>query len=116
MAQQVIADLYGCDPALLNDEERISHISREVIKNIGAEVVEECVKKFEPIGITYFAIISTSHFSIHTWPEYGYLALDVFSCTDLVVDKVLAEIRRFFKPQELVIKNVERRIGRFEQV
>lgn len=111
MAQQVIADLYGCDPEVLNDEERICRISREVIKNIGAEVVEECIKKFDPIGITYFAIISTSHFSIHTWPEYGYLAMDVFSCSDLVVEKVLDEVRRVFQPKDLVVRNIERRIG-----
>ncbi len=77
-------------------------------------MVEECIKKFDPIGITYFAIISTSHFSIHTWPEHGYLALDVFSCTDLVVDQIVAEIKKHFMPKKLVIRSMERQVGRFE--
>ena len=67
MASQLFADLYGCNETILNSEEMIRDIARKTVSSIGAEIVEECVHKFEPIGITYFAVITTSHFSVHTW-------------------------------------------------
>ena len=67
MAVQLIADLYGCGQ-ILDDLEAIKESAHLAIEYVGANIVEECVHKFEPIGITYFAVISTSHFSIHTWP------------------------------------------------
>ena len=60
MASQLFADLYGCDEKILNSEEDICKIARQVVSDIGAEIVEECVHTFEPIGITYFAVITTS--------------------------------------------------------
>ena len=59
MASQLFADLYGCDETILNSEEKIREIAVSVVSKIGAEIVEECVHKFEPIGITYFAMNST---------------------------------------------------------
>ena len=82
MAQQLLVDLYGCDSALLDDPARVSAAARSVVRDIGAEVVDELVHKFEPVGVTYVAIITTSHVSIHTWPELQYAAIDVFSCSD----------------------------------
>ena len=65
MASQLFVDLYGCDEEIFNSEDDMRGIARQVVSDIGAEIVEECVHKFEPIGITYFAVITTSHFSIH---------------------------------------------------
>lgn len=49
-----------------------------VCQCIGAGIVEECYHKFSPMGISAVAVITTSHISIHTWPEYGYAAVDIF--------------------------------------
>lgn len=84
MAEQLVLDLYGCSPEILNDAKKIQQIAREAVHQIGAEVVEECFHKFEPIGISYIAVITTSHLSIHTWPENGYAAVDIFSCNEKV--------------------------------
>ena len=77
MAIQLIADLYDC-AEIIDDTEAIKKAAHKAIEFVGAEIVEECIHKFEPVGVTYFAIISTSHFSIHTWPEYRYAAIDIF--------------------------------------
>ena len=90
MAMQVIADLYGCDD-IINDITAIKNAAHTAIEYVGASIVEECTHEFEPIGITYFAVISTSHFSIHTWPEYGYVAVDIFSCNDSVEGVIWCE-------------------------
>ena len=112
MASQLFADLYGCDEEILNNEETIRRIAGQVVSNIGAEIVEECVHTFEPIGITYFAVITTSHFSIHTWPEYGYAAVDVFSCGESVTDRITRMLKDYFKSSEVKLVRCERVIGR----
>ena len=112
MASQLFADLYGCDETILNSEEKIREIAVSVVSKIGAEIVEECVHKFEPIGITYFAVITTSHFSVHTWPEFGYAAVDVFSCGEEVTEKISELIKEAFGAEEVKIGKCERVIGR----
>ena len=112
MAKQIFSDLYGCNVKILNSHEEIKRIASKAIHEIGAEIVDECVHKFEPIGITYFAVITTSHFSVHTWPEYGYAAVDVFSCGDEVTESIVKLLKEEFEAKEVKIGNCERVIGK----
>jgi S-adenosylmethionine decarboxylase len=64
-----ILELYDCSEALLNDA-----------KQANATLLNEVLHQFEPQGITALALLSESHISVHTWPEVGYAALDVFTC------------------------------------
>ncbi len=112
MASQLFADLYGCDEKMLNSEEKICTVARLTVSEIGAEIVEECIHTFEPIGITYFAVITTSHFSIHTWPEYGYAAVDVFSCGEAVTDRITGLLQEAFGATDIRVRRCERFIGR----
>ena len=111
MAVQLIADLYGCND-IVDDIEEIKKAAHTAIEYVGANIVEECVHKFEPIGVTYFAVISTSHFSIHTWPEYGYVAIDIFSCSDEVVDGISQKLKELCGAKEIVLRSVIREVER----
>ena len=115
MARQLVIDLYGCSAAI-NDVEAVKAIARQAIEYVGAGIVEECVHVFEPVGITYFAVITTSHFSIHTWPEYGYAAVDIFSCSDHVAEGIADLLRDAFGAKEAKIRMLERRIEQQAQV
>lgn len=110
MAKQLVADLYGCGE-IIDDPDAIREAAHKAIEYVGAEIVEECIHEFEPIGVTYFAVITTSHFSVHTWPEYGYAAIDIFSCTDTVVDGIAEKLRELFEANKLSIKVIERDIS-----
>lgn len=110
MASQLFVDLYGCDSEILNDLEKIREIAHHAIKAIHAGIVEECTHRFSPIGITYIAVITTSHFSIHTWPEYGYAAVDIFSCDENVPDAVAEKLAEAFGAEETRVKQFEREI------
>jgi len=110
MAVQIIADLYGCGN-ILDDATRIVDAAHTAIEYVGADIVEECMHKFEPIGITYFAIISTSHFSVHTWPEYGYAAIDIFSCKDGVCEGIAEKLKELFEAKDINYRTVGRNIG-----
>ncbi len=110
MAKHLIADLYGCGE-IIDNSQAIIDAAHKAIEYVGAEIVEECVHVFEPIGTTYFAVISTSHFSVHTWPEYGYAAIDIFSCTDGVVDGIAEKLKELFEAKEIKIQILERSIN-----
>lgn len=110
MASQLLVDLYACDSQIINDMEQVKEIARNMIKEIHSEIVEECCHQFQPIGITYIAVISTSHFSIHTWPEYGYAAVDIFSCDSEVPELVAEKLKAAFGAREHKIRGFERDI------
>lgn len=110
MAGQLIVDLHGCDCEILDSLEKIREVAHGAIKAINAEIVEECTHRFLPVGITYIAVITTSHFSIHTWPEYSYAAVDIFSCDERVPSGICDYLRRALKAEEVTVRQVERRI------
>lgn len=113
MAIQILADLYGCNE-ILDDMDEIKTIAHNAIEYVGAQIVEECVHKFQPIGITYFAVISTSHFSIHTWPEYGYAAVDIFSCSDVVAEGISQKLKELFGAKKITFRQITREIAEME--
>ena len=110
MAKQLVIDLYGCGK-MINDPEAVRRIARQAIGYVGADIVEECMHVFEPVGITYFAVITTSHFSVHTWPEYGYAAVDIFSCSDSVMEGISDLLREAFEAEKVKMRLLERRIS-----
>ena len=112
MAQQLLLDLYGCEPSLLDDAKTLSTVAHRIAQSIGATILEENLHRFEPMGITYIAILSCSHMSIHTWPELGYVSLDVFSCAGDIPDSVCAEATRAFCASSDRARIVERHVGR----
>ena len=79
---QWTADLYGCDAALLDDQERIGAFLLEAAEVAGATVLSSHLHRFAPQGVSGVVVIAESHIAIHTWPEHGYAALDLFSCGD----------------------------------
>ncbi|MBE5865213.1 MAG: adenosylmethionine decarboxylase [Lachnospiraceae bacterium] len=111
MASQLMVDLYDCDEGLLNDLERIRELAGRMIAEIGSEIVEECVHEFQPIGITYIAVITTSHFSIHTWPEYGYAAVDIFSCKEGLPMEIAEKLKEAFGAKRHTVNGFKRDIG-----
>ena len=77
-----IAELYECPRDLLNDESFIVIALRESVKKGLATLLHEVSHHFTPQGVTALGLIAESHVAIHTWPEYGYAAVDVFTCGD----------------------------------
>ena len=77
----VYGNLYGCDKNLLKDEVYLTKVVREAADAAGALVVSTFYYKFGINGgISVVAIVAESHISIHTWPEYGYATVDVYTC------------------------------------
>jgi len=84
LGRQVLAEIYDCDFDILNNVELVEKIMVNAALEAGAEVREYVFHKFSPQGISGVVVISESHLAIHTWPELGYAAVDVFTCGDKV--------------------------------
>jgi S-adenosylmethionine decarboxylase len=82
VGKHCILELYACDSARLNDEAFIRDTITTAAKRAGATLLNLITHHFEPQGVTGLALLAESHISIHTWPESGYAAVDVFTCGD----------------------------------
>ncbi len=80
LGRHVLAEMYGCDPGALDSVERVRDIMVDAAIKAGAEIREVAFHKFSPQGVSGVVVISESHLAVHTWPEYGYAAVDVFTC------------------------------------
>jgi S-adenosylmethionine decarboxylase len=77
-----IVELYGCPRELLNDEQFVRDALREATSHGLATLMGEVSHSFDPQGVTALALLAESHIAIHTWPEHGYAAADIFTCGD----------------------------------
>jgi len=81
LGQHLLIELYGCDRSILDDLEHIRHSLLHAAELVSATIIDVVAHKFEPCGVTVVVAIMESHLSVHTWPEYGYAAVDVFTCS-----------------------------------
>lgn len=107
-AKQLIVDLYGCRASCIDDVDYIRDVVHKVCEGVGAGIVEECYHKFLPIGISAVAVITTSHISIHTWPEYGYAAVDIFSCQEEIPEEVSRLLADSLRAEQVETRMVKR--------
>ncbi len=84
LGRHVLAEFYGCTFDALNNLEVVEQHMIDAALFAGAEVRESAFHKFSPQGVSGVVVISESHLAIHTWPELGYAAVDVFTCGDKV--------------------------------
>ena len=82
LGTQLLLELNGCDSDLLDDLSYVRSTLKEAAQAEGATIVGESFHKFNPYGVTGVLAIAESHICIHTWPEYNYAEVDVFTCGD----------------------------------
>lgn len=100
VGKHCILELYECDQAKLNDEAFVRTIVTSAAKVAGATLLNLITHRFEPQGVTGLALLAESHISIHTWPENGYAAVDVFTCGEHTMPGLACELLK----KELVAK------------
>lgn len=75
-----IIELYHCPFALLDDEAHVRNAIRQAAESAEVRLLELTSHGFSPHGVTALGLLAESHISIHTWPEIGYAAADMFTC------------------------------------
>ena len=88
LGTHLLLELRDCNQELLDDIDYIEDAMLGAANEAGATIVGQSFHKFDPRGVTGIVAIAESHLSIHTWPEHGYAAVDIFTCG------------RTFKPQQ----------------
>lgn len=107
------AELYGVDPELLSNKTKFGRAAKKVLNDLDLHVVGKArIHKFpsrenldHPSGLSYFAILSESHFAAHTYPEIdGYMDIDINTCSaDVDLDPLADVLIKRFKPERLEV-------------
>ena len=109
VGKHCILELYECDAFKLNDEAFVRTTITTAAKLAGATLLNLITHRFEPQGVTGLALLAESHISIHTWPENGYAAVDVFTCGDHTMpDKACEILRKELLAKRFLLTNFQR--------
>jgi S-adenosylmethionine decarboxylase len=93
----VLVDFWGASN--LSEPELIEKALREAAEECGATVLHTHVHEFSPNGgVSGVAVLAESHISVHTWPEFGFAAFDIFMCGNCAPENALPVLRRVFRP------------------
>ena len=84
LGRQILVEFYDCDRDVLNSEQRIREILLEGVRLSRATIVSDTFHTFSPHGVSGVVVIAESHVTIHTWPEHGYAAVDIFTCGETI--------------------------------
>ena len=110
----VMLDLFGCNPKVLANEALLRRVLDEYPTRIGMEKVSPVelrdIKTSNPLddGFSGFVIIATSHVSLHAWPPYGMVNIDIFSCEDFDVIDTITFAQLMFQTDDVEVHVVER--------
>lgn len=109
LGRQLVVEYYNCKSELLNDVDFVQQQMLNAAIAAGATVVGQIFHHFSPYGISGVVVIAESHLAIHTWPEYGYAAVDLFTCGDEVNPYVgFNLLKDVFKAERFSVKEISR--------
>jgi len=92
LGRHLLMELEDCNEETLNNLEALKAAMLTAADEAGATVMGESFHRFSPHGISGVVVIAESHLCIHTWPEYGYAAADIFTCGTTVQPEKAAEV------------------------
>lgn len=94
LGRHLIVEVWDADPRLLDDVKALEQILLQAAHAAKAMVIQSVFHRFSPYGVSGVVVIAESHLTIHTWPEYGYAAIDIFTCgPKMDLDAAVAVIR-----------------------
>jgi S-adenosylmethionine decarboxylase proenzyme len=91
LGRQILVEYYDCNNEVINDVSKIESMLLEATRRSNASIISHNFHKFSPHGISGTVVIAESHVAIHTWPEYGYAAVDIFTCGETIDPWVIQE-------------------------
>ena len=90
LGTHLLIELKECNPEILKSLEKVRSIMVSAAKEAKATIIDISFREFNPFGISGLIVIAESHLTIHTWPEYGYAAVDIFTCGDVIKPEIAA--------------------------
>jgi S-adenosylmethionine decarboxylase len=113
--RHIAVDAWGIEHNLINDTELLKNSMVHAADASGATILDIRCHRFDPQGVSILLLLSESHFTIHTYPEKGFVAIDCYTCGETVdpqmaVDQLLQRL----KPEKVFFKKLVRGIGEIE--
>lgn len=82
LAKHLLLELRECNREALDDLDFLKRTLHQAAHELGVTVLGDAFHRFEPQGVSGIVFVAESHLAIHTWPEHGYAAVDIFTCGD----------------------------------
>ncbi len=109
LGHHLLVEFYNCSHEMLDGVDNIEFHMNEAARRCGATIVQSTFHRFEPYGVSGVVVISESHLAIHTWPEYGYASVDLFTCGSDVQPLIAYEyLREVFQAKGAEIQMIKR--------
>lgn len=87
LGRHLILEIWDIDPKVLDDLQKLREILIEAAHRAQATILKDLFYRFSPHGVSGVVLVAESHLFIHTWPEYGYAAVDIFTCGQMDLSK-----------------------------
>ena len=91
LGRHLLLELFECDATALSSLPTVKTSMLEAANRAHATIVNHVFHEFSPFGVSGVVVIAESHLAIHTWPEYRFAAVDVFSCGEVLQPQLAAE-------------------------
>ena len=108
LGQHWLIEGYHCDAKLLSDPIAMETILQKAAEIMGATIVTSTFHHFSPLGVSGVVVIQESHLTIHTWPEYAYAAIDIFTCGEIDMEAGVEYLQKALVANELKIVKMKR--------
>lgn len=113
LGRQILAEFYQCSESKINDVSYVESAMLEATKASHATIVSHTFHKFSPYGVSGVVVIAESHVAIHTWPEYNYAAVDIFTCGETIDPWIIQEtLKNLFDSES--VSSMELKRGMFK--
>ena len=109
IGRHIILEMWRCSGLSLNSLDTAEQALRDMVAALDVNLLDLKVYPFSPVGVTGIAIVSESHLVIHTWPEYGYAAVDIFTCgAPRDPQAAIDVLREHFQPEHVQVMEITR--------
>lgn len=108
IGHHVLVELFGCEPSRTDDVVAVREGLLAAVRAIGATPVGEVFHRFQPQGVSGVVLIAESHLSCHTWPEAGYVAVDIYTCGYMDARAAVEHLRQLFGARTWLVDDVTR--------
>jgi S-adenosylmethionine decarboxylase len=107
--KHLIVEVWGCKGEFLDSPKKVEEMLKESVDVSGATLVDIKTHKFNPQGLSAVALLNESFMSIHSWPEIGYAAIDIYTSAPHVdLEKVIPVVKKYLKPKKIQVLNLRR--------
>ena len=111
LGKHILLELYDCPQSKMNDIEGLEKQLCQAAEIMGATLVDSRFHQFSPYGVSGVVVIQESHLTIHTWPEFGYAAIDIFTCGDIDMDAGIKYLEKALQSRRVDSRLIERGIN-----